>query len=417
MWLPELLLNDKQKWSKYVDNDDIQALARLAKRASDKDKNLITDLLIEKTFFNSGLSNKNKGIIFEWLTMYGFEVLERVIPSYGKTFEELIYTVPSLNVVLETAILSKQSDPFEKHPDYGMLGCSTFIENNFLGALAIKKTCPNFFRYVNESGNNIISLAMIYAVDERFFSLFDDLPNAIFNLNNIGQTQVEYVIFELGKRLNACDSRLQNQTLKNIQRAILRFGYNINGKYSDHSPILFRMVSENNPRLFKLVCDRLIIDMNIRYAGYHLLDYVSLFMNKEILSYIANNPHFSLFTFERDKYTNPRELYVNFLSVCMVTKITDARKVVDYVDFAIENLKIDINERNAFGNTLLHVLATKFDENTEVKRILFHHLINKYNTNPFLKNKSGLTALHYLYNTAYRNEFLMYAQKFNVEIV
>ena len=417
MWLPELLLNDKQKWSKYVDNDDIQALARLAKRASDKNKNLITDLLIEKTFFNSGLSNKNKGIIFEWLTMYGFEVLERVIPSYGKTFEELIYTVPSLNVVLETAILSKQSDPFEKHPDYGMLGCSTFIENNFLGALAIKKTCPNFFRYVNESGNNIISLAMIYAVDERFFSLFDDLPNAIFNLNNIGQTQVEYVIFELGKRLNACDSRLQNQTLKNIQRAILRFGYNINGKYSDHSPILFRMVSENNPRLFKLVCDRLIIDMNIRYAGYHLLDYVSLFMNKEILSYIANNPHFSLFTFERDKYSNPRELYINFLSVCMVTKMTDARKVVDYVDFAIENLKIDINERNAFGNTLLHVLATKFDENTEVKRILFHHLINKYNTNPFLKNKSGLTPLHYLYNTAYRNEFLMYAQKFNVEIV
>ena len=417
MWLPEFLLNDKQKWSKYVDNNDIQALARLAKRASDKDKNLITDLLIEKTFFNSGLSNKNKGIIFEWLTMYGFKVLERVIPSYGKTFEELIYTVPSLNMVLETAILSKQSDPFEKHPDYGMLGCSTFIENNFLGALAIKKTCPDFFRYVNESGNNIISLAMIYAVDERFFSLFDDLPNAIFNLNNIGQTQVEYVIFELGKRLNACDSRLQNQTLKNIQRAILRFGYNINGKYSDHSPILFRMVSENNPRLFKLVCDRLIIDMNIRYAGYHLLDYVSLFMNKEILSYIANNPHFSLFTFERDKYTNPRELYVNFLSVCMVTKITDARKVVDYVDFAIENLKIDINERNAFGNTLLHVLATKFDENTEVKRILFHHLINKYNTNPFLKNKSGLTPLHYLYNTAYRNEFLIYAQKFNVEIV
>ena len=417
MWFPEFLLNDKQKWSKYVDNNDIQALARLAKRASDKDKNLITDLLIEKTFFNSGLSNKNKGIIFEWLTMYGFKVLERVIPSYGKTFEELIYTVPSLNVVLETAILSKQSDPFEEHPDYGMLGCSTFIENNFLGALAIKKTCPDFFRYVNESGNNIISLAMIYAVDERFFSLFDDLPNAIFNLNNIGQTQVEYVIFELGKRLNACDSRLQNQTLKNIQRAILRFGYNINGKYSDHSPILFRMVSENNPRLFKLVCDRLIIDMNIRYAGYHLLDYVSLFMNKEILSYIANNPHFSLFTFERDKYTNPRELYVNFLSVCMVTKITDARKVVDYVDFAIENLKIDINERNAFGNTLLHVLATKFDENTEVKRILFHHLINKYNTNPFFKNKAGLTPLHYLYNTAYRNEFLMYAQKFNVEIV
>ena len=127
MWLPEFLLNDKQKWSKYVDNNDIQALARLAKRASDKDKNLITDLLIEKTFFNSGLSNKNKGIIFEWLTMYGFKVLERVIPSYGKTFEELIYTVPSLNMVLETAILSKQSDPFEKHPDYGMLGCSTFI--------------------------------------------------------------------------------------------------------------------------------------------------------------------------------------------------------------------------------------------------------------------------------------------------
>ena len=140
-------------------------------------------------------------------------------------------------------------------------------------------------------------------------------------------------------------------------------------------------------------------------------------MNKEILSYIANNPHFSLFTFERDKYTNPRELYVNFLSVCMVTKITDARKVVDYVDFAIENLKIDINEKNTFGNTLLHVLATKFDENTEVKRILFHHLINKYNANPFFKNKAGLTPLHYLYNTAHRNEFLMYAQKFNVEIV
>lgn len=417
MWLPELLLNDKQKWSKCVDNDDIQTLIRLAKKVSNKKDNFVTDLLIEKTFFDSSLSSQNKGIIFEWLTMYGLEILECVIPSYGKTFGELIYTVPSLNVVLETAILSKQSDPFEKHPDYGMLGCATFIENNFLGALAIKKMCPDFFRYVNDSGNNIISLAMIYAVDERFFSLFDDLPNAIFNLNHIGQTQVEYVIFELGKRLNTCDTRLQSQALKNIQRAILRFSYNINGKYSDHSPILFRIVSEDNPALFKLVCDRLIIDMNIRYAGYHLLDYVSLFMNKKILSYIANNPRFSLFTFERDKYINPRELYVNFLSVCMVTKITDARKVVDYIDFAVEHLNIDVNERNAFGNTILHVLATKFDENTEVKRILFHHLINKYNANPFSENKAGLTPLHYLYNTTHRNEFLMYAQKFNIKIV
>ena len=100
----------------------------------------------------------------------------------------------------------------------------------------------------------------------------------------------------------------------------------------------------------------------------------------------------------------------------MVTKITDARKVVDYIDFAVEHLNIDANERNAFGNTILHVLATKFDENTEVKRILFHHLINKYNANPFLENKAGLTPLHYLYNTTHRNEFLMYAQKFNVKI-
>lgn len=62
MWLPELLLNDKQKWSKYVDNDDIQALVRLAKKISNKNDSFVTDLLIEKTFFNSNLSSKNKAI-------------------------------------------------------------------------------------------------------------------------------------------------------------------------------------------------------------------------------------------------------------------------------------------------------------------------------------------------------------------
>lgn len=404
LFLNFLNINKYSRWNKLLKKNNIQSLLNLASEILKDDPNFVFETdgqnsILFNTFFESGLTKENKVAIYERITQY-VDIQTLLNYKFNEfepsiTFEQLLYLEPTLSLVLEHAILSRQTSPLKEDKDFGgYLGYACFYEDNLDGAFSIKRTVPSFFTMVNKDGNNVITLALLYG-NENFLLLFDNDSNFLYSLNGKGQTQIEYVLFELGKRLGTYYTEQDLTVCRNVQRTMTRYNYNINFKYSDHSPILIRAVSEKNINLFKMICEKFIADMNITYQGYHLLDYVSLFCDVEILDYIINNPRYSHITYKNKKH-KVHEFYTNFLSPCVMGKIEDPKQNIIYIDTAIKALNIDVNEKNHLGNTLLHSLCHDFQNNPHGKFEIMRHLIEKHNANPFEKNKLGISPIEYL---------------------
>jgi len=244
--------------------------------------------------------------------------------------------------------------------------------------------------FINIKNNKYYKL-----LDDEKLKEFDVGKNEIFKVtkfNIINKIKVNDQIDYINKNaINLLEIELFNKTYQNIKKYI-ESGLDINLKYTDNqSNILQYIIAKgcNDIELIEYLIEEKKIDVNYKDVhGYNLIIYIKE-NTKQIYEYLINKGVDIKFKI------NIAEM--NILQFIIVNGSDD----IELIKYLIEDIKIDVNYIDKYGNTSLSYLKVK-DKKT------FEYLVNKSSNLNHFNNNNDSTLNFLLLNMKDNLELAIY---------